>query len=125
MRPQLVAIVQYDALRATILDVHPGDRRVAPDLGAKAVSRGGDRFADGPDPSLGESPGPEDAVQLAHIMMKEHVGGAGRAWTKERADDPARRLRRLEDVRLEPLIQKVRRAHRHQLDERVQPLAAE
>ena len=58
-------------------------------------------------------------------MMKQHVGRARRARSEESADDPARRLRRLEHVGLEPLIQKIRRAHRHQLDERVEALAAQ
>ena len=57
--------------------------------------------------------------------MQEHVGGARRARSQEGADDAARGLRRLEHVGLKPLIQKVCRAHRHQLDERVQPLAPE
>ena len=53
-------------------------------------------------------------------MVHEHVRGAGRPGAQERPDDPARAEARLQDVRLKPLVQVVRRAHRHESRERVQ-----
>ena len=48
-------------------------------------------------------------------MVQQHVRGARRTHAEKRADDPRRRHRRLEHVSLEPLIEKVDCAHRHQL----------
>jgi hypothetical protein len=48
--------------------------------------------------------------------MEQHVSGSRRAHAKERPDDAGGRHRRLEHVRLEPLIEEVHRAHRHELD---------
>ena len=49
-------------------------------------------------------------------MVQQHIGGAGRSHAQKRPDDARRRHRRLEHVGLEPLIEKVGRAHRHQLN---------
>ena len=48
--------------------------------------------------------------------MQQDVRGAGRSHAEKRPDDARRRHRRLEDVGFEPLIEKIDRAHRHQLD---------
>ena len=48
--------------------------------------------------------------------MEQHVGGSRRAHAEERPDDARRRHRGLEHVGLEPLIEKVHGAHRHELD---------
>ena len=63
-----------------------------------------------------EAPGAERAVDLAHVVVQQHVRRARRAHAQERADDPRRRHRRLEHVGLEPLVEEVDGAHRHQLD---------
>ena len=89
---------------------------------ARAALR--DRLGDRSGPALGEPPGAERAVDLAHVVVQQHVRRPGGPRTHERADDPARRLRRLEHVGLEPLVEKIGGAHRHQLVERVEMLLA-
>ena len=64
-----------------------------------------------------EAPGAEGAVDLAHVVMQEHVGGARGAHAQEGADDPAGRHGGLQDVGLEPLVEQVHRAHGHELDQ--------
>ncbi len=77
----------------------------------------GDRERDAARAALGDAPRPERAVDLAHVVVQQDVGGAGRADALVGADDPGGRHRRLERVRLEPLVEEVRGAHRHELDE--------
>ncbi len=48
--------------------------------------------------------------------MEQHVRRPWRAHAEKRPDDPRRRHRCLEYVGLEPLIEKVDRAHGHELD---------
>src|SRR2546430_2088058 len=93
----LSAVLQYHPRSVSVTDDDFGHSSIAADLCTKPPSRRGDRFADGARSPFGEAPGAEHAVQLAHVMMKEHVRGPWRARPQERADDPARRLRRLED----------------------------
>ncbi len=69
-----------------------------------------------PVPPRDEAPRSERAVDLAHVVMEEHVRGAGRAHAEERPDDAGSRHRGLEHVGLEPLIEEVHGAHRHELD---------
>ena len=64
-----------------------------------------------------EAPGAERAVDLAHVVVQQHVGRARRAHAEERADDPARRHRGLQHVGLEPLVEQVGRAHGHELEQ--------
>ena len=49
-------------------------------------------------------------------MVEQHVSRARRSHAEKRPDDARRRHRRLEHVGLEPLIEKVDRAHRQQLN---------
>ncbi len=67
--------------------------------------------------ALGDAPGAEGAVDLAHVVVQQHVGRARRAHAQEGADDARGRHRGLERLRLEPALQEVGRAHRHELDE--------
>ena len=75
----------------------------------------GDRFRHAAGAAFGQSPRPEGAVDVAHVVVEQHVGGAGRSHAEERADDPGGGHRRLQHVGLEPLIEEVHRAHRQQL----------
>ena len=77
--------------------------------------RGGNRVRDRAGAAAGQSPRPERAVDLAHVVVEQDVRRARRTHAQERADDAAGRHRRLEHVGLEPLVEKVRRAHRHEL----------
>ena len=49
--------------------------------------------------------------------MEQDVRGSRRPHALERSDDAGRRHRRLERIGLEPLVEEVRGAHRHQLHE--------
>ena len=57
--------------------------------------------------------------------MQQHVSGPRRARTEKRADDPARRFRRLQRPGLEPLVEIIRGAHREQFLQRVKALGTE
>ena len=48
--------------------------------------------------------------------MQQNVGSAGRPHTEKRSDDARRRHRGLENVGLKPLVEKIDRAHGHELD---------
>ena len=113
----LLARFERDADRAAALDDDVGDRRVHPDLGAERLGRAADRVADPAGPALGDAPRPERAVDLAHVVVEQDVGRARALDALVGADDPGRGHRRLERVRLEPLVEELRRAHRHELDE--------
>ena len=76
----------------------------------------GDRVRDRAGPAAREAPRAERAVDLAHVVVKQHVSGARRSHAEERSDDPRCRHRRLEHVGLEPLIEKIDGAHRHELE---------
>ena len=113
---QVVAVLEHDADRGAVLDDDLRDRRLGADLDARLARGAGDRFGDRAGAAARQAPRAERAVDLAHVVVQQHVGGARRAHAEERADDARRRHRRLEHVGLEPLIEEVDRAHRHQLD---------
>src|SRR4029434_3362492 len=75
----------------------------------------GDRIRDSSRAAAGESPGTERTVNLAHVVVEQDVGGARRSHAEERAH--ARRCSHgcFKEVGLEPLIEKVDRAHGHEL----------
>ena len=62
-----------------------------------------------------QAPRTEGAVDLAHVVVEQHVGRARRAHAEEGADDSRGAHRRLQHVGFEPLIQEVHGAHRQQL----------
>ena len=113
----LLARFEGDADRAPALDDDVGDRGVEPDLGAERLRGAADRVAHAAGPTLRDPPGPERAVDLAHVVVEQDVGRARALDALVRADDPGRAHRRLERVRLEPLVEELRRAHGHELDE--------
>ena len=76
--------------------------------------RRGDGVRDGAGAALRQSPGAEGAVDLAHVVVQQHVGRPRRSHAEERADDARRGHRRLEHVGLEPAIEEVHRAHRQE-----------
>ena len=53
---------------------------------------------------LGEAPGAERAVDLAHVVVQQHVGRARRMRAEEGADDAAGGLGALERVEFEPVV---------------------
>ena len=86
------------------------------DLDTRGARRARDRVGDRSGSAASKSPRAERAVDLAHVVMEEHVGGSRRSHAEERPDDARRRHRGLEHVGLEPLVEKIHRAHRHELD---------
>ena len=114
---ELLAGFEDDAGRAPAPGADVGDRRFRADLHAIRPRCTGDRVRDAARAALRDAPGAEGAVDLAHVVVEEHVRRARALDALERADDPRRRHRRLERVRLEPLAQEVVGRHRHELDE--------
>ena len=90
--------------------------RLGADLDAGLARRVGDRVGDRARAAAREAPRAEGAVDLAHVVVQQHVGRARRAHAEERADDARGRHRRLQHVGLEPLVEEVDGAHRHELD---------
>jgi len=72
-----------------------------------------------------ETPRAERSVDFAHVVVQQNIGGAGRADAKKRADNSRGGHRRLQNVRLEPLIEKIGGAHGHKLHEVVFVLSGE
>ena len=116
-RVDLLTTLEDDASGAIADDPDPRDGRLGPDLGAERLRGPGDRHRDAAGPALGDAPRAERPVDLAHVVMEQDVRRPGRADALIRPDDPGRGHRRLERVGLEPLVEEVRRAHRHELDE--------
>ncbi len=122
LRLDAFAAGQLHADRAAIPHEDLADLRVRSDLHAEGSRGGCDRLADHPHAASDKPPRPEGTVHLAHVMMDQHVGRAGRPRAQERPDDPARTHGALEGVRLEPLVQIVGRGHRQEPREGVQGL---
>ena len=112
---QFVAVPQHHSRGASVLDQHLRDGRVGADLDPRLPGGGGDRERNGAGAAPGKAPRAERAVDLAHVVVQQHVGRTRRAHAEERADDAGRRHSRLEHVGLEPPVEKIDRAHRHQL----------
>ena len=112
-----VAVLEHHARRAPVARDDPADGRVRADLDSELARRCRDRIRNCAGAPFGESPRSERAVDFAHVVVEQHVGGARRSHTLKRADDARGRHRRLQHVGLEPLIEKIGRAHRHELHE--------
>jgi hypothetical protein len=121
----LVAVVEHDAGRAPPRHAQVAHRRLGQDLGAEAARRRGDRLADAAGAAFREPPRAKRAVDLAHVMVEQHVGGAGRAHAQEGADDAAHRHRRHQRLALEPLLEEIHRTHRHELEVQVAQIGLE
>ena len=98
-----------------VLDQDLRDRHLGPDFHAGFASSVGDGIRNRASTAAGESPGAKRAVDLAHVVVQQNVGGSGRAHAEKGADDSRGRHRGLEHVGLEPLVEKVDRAHGHEL----------
>ena len=121
----LLAALERHAGRLAVAGEDALHRGAGADRRAERLGGPRDALADGTRAALLESPGAECAVDLSHVMVEQHVGGAGRARPQEGADDSARRLGGLERIELEPLVEVVGAAHGHELVERVEALGAE
>ena len=87
---------------------HPGDAPaldddamhvgVADDLAAEGAQARGQRIGHRAHAAPGETPGADVAIDLAHVVVQQHVGGSRRVHPQGRADDAAARQVRLDDV---------------------------
>src|SRR6266403_1345365 len=105
-----------DAGGAAVFDEDFLDGGWRADFHAEFARGGGDGVADGACAAAAESPGPEGAVDFAHVMVQEHVSGAGGTAAAEGADDAGGGHGGFEDVGLEPLVEEIGGAHGHELD---------
>ena len=86
----LVAGLQHDAARFVVLDQNSLDGRVRSNLGACLARRIRDGVRDRAGAAATQAPRSERAVNLAHVMVEQHVGGARRSHAEKRADDSRR-----------------------------------
>ncbi len=114
-RVVLVAGGGGDADRLAVFNQDLRDRNLRLDFHTGFASGVGNGVGDGAGSSAGETPGAKCAVDLAHVVVQQDVGGAGRAHAEKRADDSRRRHGGLEHVGLEPLVEEIDRAHGHEL----------
>ena len=124
----LVAVLEHHARGPPVLRQNLRDRAPGANLRAEAPRRVADGVGDRAGPAARQAPGAEGAVDLAHVVVQQDVGGARRPHAEERADDARRAHRGLQHVGLEPLIEEVHRAHRqelHLVDAIVRPHPAE
>ena len=119
-RRDLLAVLEPHAHGAVAREQDLGDGRVGADLDPGLARSRGDGLGDGAGAAAGQPPRAELAVDLTHVVVQQHVGRARRAHAEKRADDARSRHGGLQHVGLEPLVQEVGCAHRHQLHE--QPL---
>ena len=113
LRAQLVAVGQRDTGRATAFDYDLLHGRVRAHFDAKCLRRTRDCRRHATGSILGKTPGAERTVDLAHVVMEQHVRRSRRTRAEECADDTARRLRTLERIELEPLVEQVGGRLRH------------
>ena len=116
---KLVAVLERHAAGASAVHQHFRHRRAGPDLHAKRCGGSGDGRAHAARAVLGEAPRAEGTVDLAHVVMQQHVGGAGRAGPEEGADDAAGGFRALERIEFEPLVEQVAGRLRRELGDPV------
>ena len=73
----LLAVLEPDAHRAIAREEHLLDGGPGPDLDARFACGRGDGRRDGAGAAARQSPGSEFAVDLAHVVVQQHVGRAG------------------------------------------------
>ena len=112
---ELVAVLEHDAGGPAVLRENLRDRALGANLRAEAAGRVADGVRDRAGAAARQAPRAERAVDLAHVVVQQHVGRTRRSHAEERADDARRAHRGLQHVGLEPLIEEVHRAHRQQL----------
>ena len=87
------------------------------DLRSCGPRRGGYGLGDAPHAAAHEAPAAGHAVDLAHPVVQEHVGGAGAHRAAPHADDAPGGERALYPLVHEVAVEEVRAAHRHQVHE--------
>src|SRR5215212_7760629 len=110
-------VAQGDAGRPAAGHLYRGDLCVGADLRARGPRGRGYGFGDAAHAAAHEAPAAGDAVDLAHPVVQEDVGGARAHRAAPHADDAAGGERALDPLVHEVAIEVVRAAHRHQVDE--------
>ena len=95
---------------------------ISPPIG---LERGGDRLRHRAHAAARESPRADRAVDVAHVVMQQHVGRARRVHAHGRADDAAAGEVRLDEIGLEIFAEEIRDAHRVEAHRVVDGLLAE
>ena len=114
-REDLLALLEHGATDPAALDQQPLDLGVGANLGAEADRGPLDRLGDRAHPSLGEAPTAEVTVtDVADRMVRHDVGRSRLARPGPRADDAVHGHGGLDLRRLEPVVQQVGDAHRHE-----------
>ena len=108
----LLAAGQHHAHRPASLDQYALDLGAGADGAAGSLEGSGERLGDGPHAAARIAPGADRAVDLAHVMVQQHVGRAGRHRPQRRADDAGDGEIGLDDVGLEILVEEIRDRHR-------------
>src|ERR1700677_1092744 len=106
-----------DAAGDTILDQNFGDGGFFANFNTGFDGGCADGVGDGASAAAAETPGAESAVDFAHVMVEQNVGGAGRTNAEESADDSGGGHGGFERVGFKPLVEEIGGAHVHELDE--------
>ena len=114
MRLDLVAVLQDNADGLAILHQHLLNAGVGSDLAAVFLQRTGDGIRDGAHAATGQAPGADAAVDIAHDVVQQDIGGARRVNTERRADDARAGHRGLDQVVLEIVFEILGGAHREE-----------
>ncbi len=120
-----LAVDQRHAGHTAAGDVDRRHRRVRAHHGTEGPCAGRDRLRDRAHAAAHVAPRTPYAVQFAEFVVQQVVGRAGRARAGPHADHAGRRVRALERVVLEPVVEQVADRHRHHAIEVLQPAARE
>src|SRR5437016_10629212 len=111
--------LENDSRGAAVLDEDFADGSVGSDYDAGFTGGVSDGVRNGASAAAAEAPGAERAIDIAHIVVKENVSGAGRTNAEERADDTGSGHGGFEDISFKPLVEEIGGTHGHELDEGV------
>src|SRR3712207_2152525 len=118
---QLLAIREHHAGYAPVSLQDTLDRGVGPYLGAERLRRTPQGVGNGPHASPRVSPGAETQARVPDLVVHQDVRRPGGRRTGPRPDNPVHRHRALYLRRLEPVVEQVPGAHRHQPGEFAHP----
>ena len=121
-RAQLGTVGKRDTDRATGLDPDPVDGRPGPDLGSMFAGIGRDRLRDSPRATLDECPFRNLPVDLADVVMQQHVRRSWGVGSTIGSDGARDATRRLDLGRFEPFLEQLGHRERHHFDEVRGPL---
>ncbi len=119
-RRDLVAVRQDHAGGPAALHDDLLDAAAGANLATRRPERGGERLGDRSHAAARKAPGADRAIHIAHRVMQEDIGRAGRHRPERGADDRGDGLIGLDDRMLEILVEKVADRHRPEADHVVQ-----